>query len=128
VKPLHDIAKLTMRSAGPECQSRSRRVRKRLQWGKSDHSSSQSSSRSSSSEGESLEATPTRKKKSVKCLSDSEISSPEKQSAMKLSYLQRQYLKPPNLGGSTSFESFIVQFQCGIISSPMPAKLSTRMN
>jgi len=47
----------------------------------------------------------------MKCLSNSEISSPEKQSATKLLHMQRQYLKPPKFDGSTAFELFLVQFQ-----------------
>jgi len=45
------------------------------------------------------------------CLSDSEISSPEKQSVTRSLHTQRPCLKPPKFDGSTAFESCLVQFQ-----------------
>jgi len=112
---LFDTEKQRKRSPSSVCRSSAShqlsRSRKWLQWAESDRSSSQSRSRSSSYKSGSSETKPTRQKKLVKCLSNSEISSPEKQSVNRSLYTQRQYLKPPKFDSSIALESFLVQFQ-----------------
>jgi len=65
-------------------------------------------------ESDSSETEPIRRKKLVKCLSNSEISSQERQLVVRSQrqYTQRQYLKPPKFDGSIiAFDSFLIQFQ-----------------
>ena len=86
-------------------------------WAQSDHSSSQSERLSKNEDSDSSKSSPTRRWKSVKSLSDTETSSPEKKSASRSLYTQRQFLKPPKFDGSAAFKSFLVQFQnCNVFN------------